>query len=105
MGGRIDPAGIDPEPFAVEHRGALRRRDFGADIHDLAILNEQRAALQRRAGYRINVRVLNQNGFVGRQGGRWSPHVSPVSTAFTLQALAMWEARQTGGVPDRCLLI
>jgi hypothetical protein len=43
--------------------------------------------------------------YFGRQGSRWSPHVSPVSTAFTLQALAMWDARETGTVPDRYLLI
>jgi hypothetical protein len=32
----------------------------------------------------------------GRTGDAWSPHVSPVSTAFALQALALWEAGQAG---------
>jgi hypothetical protein len=32
----------------------------------------------------------------GRTADVWSPHVSPVSTAFALQALALWEARRAG---------
>jgi hypothetical protein len=32
----------------------------------------------------------------GRTGGTWSPHVSPVSTAFALQALELWESCRTG---------
>lgn len=32
----------------------------------------------------------------GRRGDAWSPHVSPVSTAFALQALALWEACRAG---------
>jgi len=43
--------------------------------------------------------------YFGRQDGRWSPHVSPVATAFALQALAMWDGREAGRVPERYLLI
>lgn len=32
----------------------------------------------------------------GRKGDTWSPHVNPVSTAFALQALALWEACRAG---------
>jgi hypothetical protein len=32
----------------------------------------------------------------GRVGDTWSPHVNPVSTAFALQALALWEACRAG---------
>lgn len=32
----------------------------------------------------------------GRTGNAWSPHVNPVSTAFALQALALWEACLAG---------
>lgn len=39
--------------------------------------------------------------YFGRKGASWLPHVSPVSTAFAIQALALWE----GAVPDRRLLI
>jgi hypothetical protein len=42
----------------------------------------------------------------GRTGDTWSPHVSPVSTAFALQALALWEACRTGAAQaHRHLLI
>jgi hypothetical protein len=32
----------------------------------------------------------------GRAGDAWSSHVSPVSTAFAMQALALWEACRSG---------
>jgi hypothetical protein len=42
----------------------------------------------------------------GRTGGVWSPHVSPVSTAFALQALALWKTYPPGEAqPHRHLLI
>jgi hypothetical protein len=68
-------------------------------------------AAEREAGLLRSFHVVSPDAridggyYFGRQGGRWSPHVSPVSTAFTLQALAMWDARQSGLVPDRYLLI
>ena len=39
--------------------------------------------------------------YFGKQGGEWLPHVNPVSTAFGLQALALWEQRQDGIAPPR----
>jgi hypothetical protein len=39
--------------------------------------------------------------YFGRQGGEWLPHVNPVSTAFALQALALWEQGQHGGAPPQ----
>lgn len=40
--------------------------------------------------------------YFGRSAGRWEPYINPVSTAFALQALALW----SGGAPaDRHLLI
>jgi hypothetical protein len=38
----------------------------------------------------------------GRRGQTWLPYVNPVSTAFSMQALAMWEG---DAPPDRHLLI
>ena len=32
--------------------------------------------------------------YFGRKDGQWIPHVSPVPTAFAIQALAMWETGQ-----------
>jgi hypothetical protein len=42
----------------------------------------------------------------GRKGAEWLPFVNPVSTAFALQALALWEqSRAGGGQAHRHLLI
>ncbi|HUQ90418.1 MAG TPA: hypothetical protein VM120_01975 [Bryobacteraceae bacterium] len=35
----------------------------------------------------------------GTHGHEWLPYANPVSTAFCLQALAMWHARQSGELP------
>jgi len=44
--------------------------------------------------------------YFGRRGDRWLPFVNPVSTAFALQALQLWEqAKQGGGQAHRHLLI
>lgn len=44
--------------------------------------------------------------YFGRMGGRWLPYLNPVSTAFALQALALWNQCQEGGAqPHRHLLI
>ena len=44
--------------------------------------------------------------YFGRQGGGWLPYVNPVSTAFALQALGLWEHCLAGGAqPHRHLLI
>jgi hypothetical protein len=34
--------------------------------------------------------------YFGRQAGGWLPHVNPVSTAFALQALELWDGCRTG---------
>ena len=44
--------------------------------------------------------------YFGRQAGSWLPYVNPVSTAFALQALALWDQYQDGrGPADPRLLI
>lgn len=43
--------------------------------------------------------------YFGRKGGEWLPYINPVSTAFALQALALWECRERGAQPHRHLLI
>ena len=73
LGGRIDPAGIDPESLAFQYRGAFGSYDLSAYFDDLAILNQQRTTLQGGAVYGIDVRVLNQHGF-GREGRQRACH-------------------------------
>jgi hypothetical protein len=43
--------------------------------------------------------------YFGRKGGAWLPYINPVSTAFAMQALALWECRSSGAQPHRHLLI
>jgi hypothetical protein len=40
--------------------------------------------------------------YFGRSAGRWEPYINPVSTAFALQALALWSGAARA---DRHLLI
>jgi hypothetical protein len=43
--------------------------------------------------------------YFGRKGAEWLPHVSPVSTAFALQALALWNDRGEEARAHRRMLI
>ena len=43
--------------------------------------------------------------YFGRAGAEWLPYVNPVSTAFALQALALWECNAHGAQTLRHLLI
>ena len=43
--------------------------------------------------------------YFGRQGKDWLPHINPVSTAFALQAIALWEQHQRGCEPASSSLL
>jgi len=71
-----------------------------------------REAAQQEAGRLLQFQAVHvdpriDGGFwFGRGPGSRSPHVSPVSTAFALQALQLWETCQAGGAQaHRHLLI
>jgi len=83
----------------------LRVRLF-ADAVRIARLD--RTAAQWEAGRLLEFAAVSDDprvdgGFYfGRTAGRWEPYINPVSTAFALQALALW----SGGIPeDRSQLI
>ena len=59
--------------------------DCAAAEHEAALLHEFHAG--SRDGR------IDGGYYFGRQEGRRSPHVSPVATAFALQALAMWDGQ------------
>jgi hypothetical protein len=63
---------------------------------------EQLAAFQAQSGDRQVA-----GGFCfGRRKGAFLPHINPVSTAFAVQALALWDGCRRGGAqPHRHLLI
>ncbi|PWU05894.1 MAG: hypothetical protein C5B51_13490 [Terriglobia bacterium] len=48
---------------------------------------------------------LDGGFFFGRKSGSWLPYVNPVSTAFGLQALALWEQYQAGSPAHWRILI
>jgi hypothetical protein len=59
---------------------------------------EQMASFQIDAGEGCDLRVAG--GFLfGRKQGEDLPFVNPVSTAFSLQALALWDDRTSGRAP------
>lgn len=43
--------------------------------------------------------------YFGRQGSSWLPYVNPVSSAFALQALALWDRHQAGAEPAHLRLL
>lgn len=43
--------------------------------------------------------------YFGRKGSDWLPFINPVSTAFAMQALALWDCHTHGAQPLRHLLI
>ena len=50
--------------------------------------------------------VIDGGYYFGRKGAGWLPYINPVSTAFAVQALALWEQCQSGAAtPHRHLLI
>ena len=63
---------------------------------------------ERLAQYQIADSDAHLDGgfYFGWKSAGWVPHVSPVSTAFALQALGLWQRRRDGSVaPRRHLLI
>lgn len=65
---------------------------------DRAAAERERATL---AEFQVSSRDSRIDGgfYFGRQAGRWLPYVNPVSTAFAVQALALWEQYQNGNPP------
>jgi hypothetical protein len=74
----------------------LRIRIY-ADRCGAAPLNEEAAAFEaaQLAGFQAESADPRIDGgfYFGRKDGAWLPHVNPVSAAFALQALALWERR------------
>ena len=101
---------IAPEFERSDVYAQLLRIRLFADWYDVSPLD--RDAVQFEADRLARFQAVDSDpridgGFrFGRMGDAWSPHVNPVSTAFALQALALWEASQTGGAQvHRHLLI
>jgi hypothetical protein len=62
---------------------------------DRLLAQEEADSLARFQGRSFDLRV-NGGFYFGRRGSEMMPYVNPVSTAFGLQALAMWHAHRAG---------
>jgi hypothetical protein len=82
-----DWAGAVPLDRAAAECEAGKLREFAAPVAGPPPGNDLRIA----GGF-----------YFGRTGGTWEPYINPVSTAFALQALALWEG---SAQPHRHLLI
>ena len=68
---------------------------FGAVSLDAAAAQEE---AERTAGYQARSDDARIDGgfWFGKKGGEMLPYVNPVSTAFSLQALVLWEQHRAG---------
>lgn len=87
----------------------LRMRIY-ADFHGAAPMDTAAAdhEAQRLRGFQAEDEDPRIDGgfYFGRKQGAWLPYVNPVSTAFAMQALELWERSRNGGTPPlRHLLI
>jgi len=86
----------------------LRIRLF-ADWYGAAPLDRQAACKEAEAlaGFQAASADPRIDGgyYFGRKGAEWLPYINPVSTAFAMQALALWECHARGAQPHRHLLI
>ena len=71
---------------------------------DLPAARQEAAAL---AGFQAASTDPHIDGgfYFGRAAGAWLPYVNPVSTAFSLQALALWDQYQAARAPADCRLL
>lgn len=93
---------IRPEFERSDVNAQLLRVRLWADDLGLLPLDERAAAEEARqaASYQITSEDPRTDGGFnfGSRGGRLSNFANPVSTAFCLQALAMWDERAAGGL-------
>jgi hypothetical protein len=59
------------------------------------------------AGFQVSSAEPRTDGgfYFGHKAGEWLPYVNPVSAAFAMQALALWECHALGAKPHRHVLI
>jgi len=96
----IEPQFVRSDVYAQ----LLRARLFGESLGVLE-LDSEAAAYEAReaAAFQLDSadpRIAGGFGF-GRKTGQTLPFVNPVSTAFAVQALALWSDRQAGAIEPR----
>jgi hypothetical protein len=100
---------IGPQFVRSEVYAQLLRIRLFADWNGAAPLDCQAAGKEAEtlAGFQAASADPRIDGgfYFGRRGGEWLPYINPVSTAFAMQALALWECHARGAQPLRHLLI
>jgi hypothetical protein len=100
---------IAPDFIRSDVYAQLLRIRLFADWTGAAPLHAQSACREAEAlaGFQAESGDPRVDGgfYFGWKNADWLPHISPVSTAFALQALALWECRSSGVQPHRHLLI
>ena len=95
--------GIAPEFERSDVYAQLLRIRLYADWAGVAPLDQAAAADEASTltAFQIESSDARADGgfYFGRQGQNWLPHINPVSAAFALQSLALWEQHQRGGEP------
>lgn len=91
---------IAPEFERSDVWAQLLRVRLAAHHLEAVSLNENAASeeAERVAGFQVRSADTRLNGgfCFGRRNGERMPYVNPVSTAFSLQALALWEQHRAG---------
>jgi len=87
---RIAPDFARSDVYAQLLRVRLYADALGAAPLDLAAAGEEAGALAAFQARSDNPRIDGGYHF-GRLGGEWLPFANPVSTAFSLQAMELWE--------------
>jgi hypothetical protein len=101
---------IAPEFERSDVYAQLLRMRLYADWSGVAPLDRPAAQQEAEclAGFQLASPDRRRDGgfWFGRNGDRWLPFVNPVSAAFALQALELWDACRRGeALPHRHLLI
>ncbi|MBL8174214.1 MAG: hypothetical protein JNK48_06065 [Bryobacterales bacterium] len=95
---------IAPEFARSDVYGQLLRVRLFANAQGAAPLDEVQAAEEAAAMETFQMQALDRRldgGFCfGKRDGYFTPHANPVSTAFCLQALAMWRQHRSGAIRE-----
>ena len=100
---------IGPRFARADVYAQLLRMRLYADWNGAAPLDRKAACeeAQALAGFQAASADPRIDGgfYFGRKGAEWMPYINPVSTAFAIEALALWECHARGARPLRHLLI
>ncbi len=96
---------ISPEFERSDVCAQLLRVRLAAHHLGAVSLDETAAGGKKRRGWldiqaRSDDARLDGGFWFGRKGGEMLPYMNPVSTAFSLQALALWEQQPGGGIDN-----